>query len=376
MEFLETSLVIQKSLDRKTRAKRGIFFTPRTLRDILLSKIDIRPRNVLDPTCGSGEFLVDCSMRWPNAELAGVELTDDIVPVARTNISSADIYHDDFMAWEANEKFDLIVGNPPFVKLFGSPNTHMYKTSSNLYIEISFKCITEHLEDDGVLAMVLPSTIQNGYWCSRLRELFLSLTIEHFEIIRDHKFKDTQAGVALIIVKNTPCDLRVNDRFNFNGILTEHAEKLRQMTSGKKTFSDYNLRLVGGAGNARDYKKKYGAEDADVSFILTGEFKQDAIVFSDKRLFVKTPTFHSGRCILLSRTKGVTMGDRYDLKYTMFEHPKFLFESCMYAIFGNDIDTLYTSLQDPRSAEYLQTLCGSGRLTVPLITSMPIFEES
>jgi hypothetical protein len=148
------------------------------------------------------------------------------------------------------------------------------------------------------------------------------------------------------------------------------------MTFGKQTFSDYDLRLVGGAGNARDYKKKYGADDADVSFILTGEFKQDAIVFSDKRLFVKTPTFHSGRCILLSRTKGVTMGDRYDLKYTMFEHPKFLFESCMYAIFGNDIDKLYASLQDPRSAEYLQTLCGSGRLTVPLITSMPIFEES
>ena len=372
MEFLDTSLKIQKSLDRKTRAKRGIFFTPKTLRDIVISKISITPRNVLDPTCGSAEFLVDCSKKWPSATLTGVELTDDIVPVARTNMPSADIHHSDFMTWKTNEKFDLIIGNPPFVKLIGSTNTHMYKTSSNLYIEIPFKCITEHLAKGGVLAMVLPSTIQNGDWCSILRALFLSMTIEHFEIIRDHKFEDTQAGVALVVVRNIP---QVNARYEFDGNLTEHADRLRRMVCGMKKFADYDLRLIGGAGNARDYQRKFGADDADVAFILTGEFKQDAIVFGNKRLFVKTPKFHSGRCLLLSRTKGVTMGDRYDLKYTMFEHPKFLFESCMYAIFGSDIDTLYASLQDPRTSEYLQTLCGSGRLTVPLITTMPIFES-
>ena len=372
MEFLESSLQVQKSLGRKTRAKRGIFFTPKTLRDIVLSKIPIVPHNVLDPTCGSAEFLVDCSVKWPNATLTGVELTDDIVSVARGNIPSADIHHSDFMEWKTDEKFDLIVGNPPFVKLIGSPNTHMYKTSSNLYIEIPFKCLAEHLADDGVFAMVLPSTIQNGDWCSKLRDLFFSMTIEYFEIIRDHDFKDTQAGVALIVVRNRP---QINTRYNFNGILTEHADKLKEMISGRKKFSDYDLCLVGGAGNARDYQRKFGANDADVAFILTGEFKQDSIIFSPKRLFVKTDKFHSGRCLILSRTKGVTMGDRYDLKYTMFEHPNFLFESCMYAIFGNDIDTLYASLQDPRSAEYLQTLCGSGRLTVPLIKTMPIFED-
>jgi hypothetical protein len=67
------------------------------------------------------------------------------------------------------------------------------------------------------------------------------------------------------------------------------------------------------------------------------------------------------------------MGDRYDLKYARFDHPKFLFESCMYAIFGDDIDVLHESLQDPRTAKYLQTIAGSGRLTIPMIKNMPIF---
>ena len=117
MEFLESSLQVQKSLSRKTRAKRGIFFTPKTLRDIVLSKIQIVPHNVLDPTCGSAEFLVDCSVKWPNAALTGVELTDDILPVARANIPSADIHHSDFMAWKTDEKFDLILTSPPYFNL-------------------------------------------------------------------------------------------------------------------------------------------------------------------------------------------------------------------------------------------------------------------
>ncbi|ABT14815.1 DNA methyltransferase [Paramecium bursaria Chlorella virus NY2A] len=371
MEFLESSLMLQKSIERKIRAKRGIFFTPRSLRSILLSKITSRPRNILDPTCGSGEFLNDCFEKWPDSTLTGVEFTDDIVPVARDNVPNATIHHHDFMKWKQDGKFDLIVGNPPFVKLTKSPNTHMYKTSSNLYIEVPFKCITEHLADDGVLAMVLPSTIQNGDWCSKLRSLFFSLVIEHFEIIRDHNFKDTQAGVALIVVRNT---LRSITRYNFNGILTDRVENLENITKNRKKFSDYDLRLVGGAGNARDFQRKFGSVDADVAFILTGEFKQDSVVFSESRLFVKTKMFHSGKCILLSRTKGVTMGDKYELKYARFDHPKFLFESCMYAIFGNDIEVLYASLQDPRTSEYLQTICGSGRLTIPMITTMPIFE--
>jgi len=370
MEFLESSLALQKSLHRKTRAKHGIFFTPKTLRDIILSKIDISPKRILDPTCGTGEFLVDCAKMFPDANLSGVELTDDIVSVARTNIPSADIHHADFMSWTSDKKFDLIVGNPPFVKLNKSSNRHMYKTSSNLFIEVPFKCLTDHISADGILAMVLPSTIQNGTWCSKLRELFFSLDIMHFEIIRDHDFKDTQAGVALIVVRNRP---GINTRYNFDGVLTEHADELRRMTHGQKKFSDYDFRLVGGAGNAREYKKRYGSENASVAFILTNEFKQDAITFGDKRLFVDTEKYHSGKCVILSRTKGVTMGDRYDLKYTEFEHPKFLFESCMYAIFGKDLDVLIRSLRDQRTAKYLQTICGSGRLTIPMIKNMPIF---
>jgi type I restriction-modification system DNA methylase subunit len=140
------------------------------------------------------------------------------------------------MKWETNNKFDLIIGNPPFVKLIKSPNKHMYTISSNLYIEVPFKCITEHLTDGGILAMVLPSTIQNGTWCKLLRALTFQKKILHFETIRDHSFLDTQAGVSIVVIQNLPAT--DNSRFIFNGILTEKANEIRTLCESYKIFSD------------------------------------------------------------------------------------------------------------------------------------------
>jgi hypothetical protein len=68
------------------------------------------------------------------------------------------------------------------------------------------------------------------------------------------------------------------------------------------------------------------------------------------------------------------MGNEYKLRFAMFEAPSFLFDSAFIAVFGGDIDTLYKSLSDPRSDVYLQSICGSGRLTKDIVLNLPIFE--
>ena len=85
MDFLESSLLVQKQLGMKHRAKNGIFFTPKPLRDIILRYINITPKSVLEPTCGSGEFLTDCEMMFPEAKLEGVELDETLSSVAKEN---------------------------------------------------------------------------------------------------------------------------------------------------------------------------------------------------------------------------------------------------------------------------------------------------
>jgi hypothetical protein len=73
--------------------------------------------NILDPGAGLGSWgkatreLINTDDRFANANLVGVELDDTIYPDGE--------YYDewfvhDFLTWKTKQKFDLIIGNPPY----------------------------------------------------------------------------------------------------------------------------------------------------------------------------------------------------------------------------------------------------------------------
>jgi len=210
----------------------------------------------------------------------------------------------------------------------------------------------------------------NGCFAKPTRDLVLTKKILYFETIRNHTFKDTSAGVSILILKNETGD----GKYNFGGILTDQAKELRNVSKGRRKLRDLNVRLQYGVMTA-SLKEYFSRDREDIPFILPNELVQDNVVFNEeKRLFIKKNVYHSGRCILLSRSNGVVMGSEYTLKYSLFETPKFMFDSCMIGIFGKDIDVLHKSLADERTSFYLKTICGSGRLTKDIILDMPIFE--
>ena len=372
MDFLPSSIDLQKKLGMKKRAKQGIFFTPKTLRDIIFSHIEnFNPSTILEPSCGSGEFMVDCREKYPDASIVGVELEPQLAFASQSIVPDASVYNEDFLTWDMDKKFDFIIGNPPFVQIKSVfPGASVGR--SNLYIEFLFKCLTYHLNDDGILAMIIPSTIMNGCFSKPTRDLILSKRILFFDTIRNHTFKDTSAGVSILVIKNTSFD---NLRFNFDGILTNQAEKLRLISSGCRKINELDLRLQYGMMTVT-LKDCFSKDPNDVPFILQSDMKQDEISFDDNRLYIKTKkNTNSGRCVLLARTNGsVVMGSEYDLKFTYFDAPSFLFDSALIAIFGKDIDILYKSLSDLRTKSYIQGICGSGRLTKDIILNMPVFE--
>jgi len=369
MDFLESSLLVQKQLDMKHRAKNGIFFTPKPLRDIILRYIDISPKSVLEPTCGSGEFLADCEMMFPEASLEGVELDETLSGVAKGNAPRSVIHNQNFLTFDG-EKFDLIIGNPPFVQM-----KPVFKEASvgrsNLYIEILYKCITQHLNENGVLAMVLPSTIMNGHFSQPVRDLILTKKIIHFETIREHTFKDTKAGVSILVIQNTPGD---NTKYSFGGFITEDAQELTTMSEGVKKLKDVDVFVKYGM-MTKTLQDSFSRDPSHTPFVLKKDLSQGGVSFDKDRLFInKQIKTHSGKCILLLRSNGVVMGSEYILKTSMFEAESFLFDICLVGIFGADVDKVYASLCDSRTAYYLKKVCGSGRLTKNIIMNLPIFE--
>jgi len=103
---------------------------------------------ILEPSCGNGRF----SNLLPDA--VAIEIDATICPDYALNM--------DFFDYPITEKFDTIIGNPPFVRYQDIPhstiskfNSVMFDERSNLYLFFIEKCI-DHLNDGGELIFITP----------------------------------------------------------------------------------------------------------------------------------------------------------------------------------------------------------------------------
>jgi len=125
----------------------GQVFTPDAVVRAMLALRRNRGR-VLEPSCGDGAFL----RHLPGA--VGIEYDPDHCPPGATNM--------DFFAYPESERFDTIIGNPPYVRFQDIPaatrallHDEHFDGRSNLYLFFIEKCL-RHLAPGGELIFITP----------------------------------------------------------------------------------------------------------------------------------------------------------------------------------------------------------------------------
>ena len=150
--------------------QRGAFYTPDDLADFMC-KIAIKrdTSHVLEPSYGDGLFIKHLQKHKKNFHIDAVEIDFETFQESKKNLKNVNLINENFLSLRKKKEYDLIIGNPPFVRTRNLPKeqkeiaqkiykedlglrSHSDPSSWLLFIYKSFS----FLKHGGTLCFVLP----------------------------------------------------------------------------------------------------------------------------------------------------------------------------------------------------------------------------
>lgn len=244
--------------DAKKRKEQGIYYTPSYIVDYIVRNAlgpvlkqcksinDLQKIKVLDPACGSGSFLIkalevitekykdfgvttdeNLKLSIIINNLYGVDLDSQAVEITRLNLLVSALeerrklpdliknikngnsltfdWHGEFPEVFKQEGFDVIIGNPPYIKEFVSKEAFDDLHKSPYYqgkmdLWTMFGCISiDLLKNDGVMGFIAPNNWISNAGASIFRDKVLNDgELKTFIDFGDYKVFE-QAGIQTMI---------------------------------------------------------------------------------------------------------------------------------------------------------------------------------
>lgn len=220
----------------KNREKYAQFYTHKELINFILDNVPLKEDSlVLDPACGAGAFLIEVLARNKNNSnnVFGIDIDPlaiklcDLNAELNTERKLKNLFNKNTLknselgeVLEKN-KFDLIVGNPPFKNL--KKDNIEYDIKDPIFKEVSSGSVNsatlmiaksfELLKEGGYLGFVLPKNLIRVESFSKLRSFILDNFCIKTLLDIDHHFKDVRGDqIILILQKEKSENVRANNR--------------------------------------------------------------------------------------------------------------------------------------------------------------------
>ena len=397
-EYTKESIDYLKNTDIKKRKKLGQYFTPKSIRELLLSKLPKKDNaDILDPACGSGEFLLSCKKYFKNPILYGFDIDKKLINIASKLVKNASIKNFDFLNIDINKKkYDYIIGNPPYFELklneeIKKKYFDIIKGRVNIF-SLFIKTGLDLLKDGGYLAYVVPPSMNNGAYFSKLRKYIIkNSSLEYLHIIDGaDNFHLANQKVMLIILKKTNSKKSSKYIFKKNGItiFTEDKKFLNKAYKNTVSLKDIGYTVKTGSIIWNEHKEKLTNDKNNSTLLIwASNINNGKIIIGytkGKPQYIKNISndlIIKSRVVVVNRITGSSKD--INIKAAIVNEKEFVCENHVNVIYMSknancnySLEDIFKALQDKPNIKVMRLVSGNTQISkTELERLLPIIKK-
>lgn len=412
--FSDLSYKITKIISKEEKQNNGIYFTPpkTVIRCIELLAAKASFNNILEPSCGSCEFIEKLKVCYPEATITCVEYNKDIYENIKDiydNNAKIKIIEGDFLqtGFADAPKFDLIIGNPPYYVMkkadVKSDYYDYFDGRPNIFLLFIIKSLTL-LTDDGILCFVLPKSFLNCLYYNKTRKYIYDnysiLSIEEC----DDNYIDTEQPTIIFMVRKRDAAPPANDKYIIRHLANEYTifstseviKRLDELYVGATTLNALQFKVSVGNIVWNQHKADLPDDPEKTRLIYSQDIKNNTLSIKEYTNAAKKNHINKKGCDepLLVVNRGYGVGN-YNFEYALINcgfHEghliyiqEYLIENHLICIryanaladayaLGEKYITIYKSFGDERTLEFIKLYFGNNAInTTELLNILPIY---
>lgn len=400
MDFSLISKELTNKLSKIEKKKNGIYFTPPSCVNNnikILEPYIKKVKNILEPSCGSCEYINALHKLMPNINITGIEYNETIYEsIKEVNNDKVKIIKNDYLKYNTNEKFDLIITNPPYyVMKKGEVDKKYYiyfEGRPNIFILFIIKSL-DLLNDEGILSFVLPKSFLNCLYYDKTRKYIA----DYFKILHiidciDDKFIDTQQDTIIVIIQKTiikkgEASPYILDKNNYTIFVNEdNKKKLVELYKNSNSLCELGFKVSVGNVVWNQCKDILTEDDKKTRLIYSSDIDNNTLTIKkysngEKKNYINKKGIKRPMIVI---NRGYGVGE-YNFNYCLIdENKEYLIENHLICIECNkDLDhdkliesykNILMSLNDERTKEFIKIYFGNNAInTTELSEILPIY---